>query len=284
MRWLVSRKAYDSLLVALDGPDKLELEEIAAPIVGYAVLRQERVIELFTTPGHPTANYQLLARACGDAIEHDRQDLILNAPPLHPLHRLVCAAGGVHHNQEAEHGEVYMANIVDPLKFLMAIGPELETCAKAASIPREAELGLQVDNASWRLIYTRRGFRVRSGKVGRNHLKLGLAEFTRLVLGHGQVREAAFAGRVQPSTLRGTRLGRSSVSQSAALALDLGRPAGVNAHDASRRLTALPAGLRRWRFFAGAFAVCRGAFHVAVAAAVAGNWRSWKGCSFSSMQ
>src|SRR5204863_3111054 len=85
-RWLIGRKAYDSLLVALDGPDKLELEENVAPIVGYAVLRQERVVELLSVPGHPTANYQLLARACGDAMERDRQDLFFHAPPHHPLH------------------------------------------------------------------------------------------------------------------------------------------------------------------------------------------------------
>jgi predicted acetyltransferase len=199
-RWLVGRKAYDSLLVALDGPDKLELEENVAPIVGYAVLRQERVIELLSAPGHPTANYQLLARACGDAIEHDRQDLIFNAPPHHPLHRLICSVGGVHHNQESEQGEVFMVNIVDPPKFLSIIAPELESRAKLAGVPREAELGLQVDDAKWRLVYTRRGFRVRPGKLGRSHLTMNRAEFTRLALGHGRVRETAFAGRIQAST------------------------------------------------------------------------------------
>ncbi len=45
---------------ALDGPDKLELEETIAPIVGYAVLRQDRVVELFAAPNHPTAAQQLL--------------------------------------------------------------------------------------------------------------------------------------------------------------------------------------------------------------------------------
>src|SRR5262249_4663807 len=69
-RWLIGRRAYDQLLIALDGPDKLELEETTAPIVGYAVLRQERIVELLTAPGHPTANWQLLARSCADAIEH----------------------------------------------------------------------------------------------------------------------------------------------------------------------------------------------------------------------
>jgi predicted acetyltransferase len=199
-RWLVGRKAYDSLLVALDGPDKLELEETIAPIVGYAVLRQGRVIELMTTPGHATAHHQLLARACGDAIEHDRQDFALHAPPVHPLHRLVCASGGLLHNQEIEQGDVFMVKILDPPKFLAHLSPELDARARQANLPRETELGLSVDGVKWRLVYTRRGFRVRPGKLGRSYLVLNRAEFTRLALGHGSVRETAFAERLQAST------------------------------------------------------------------------------------
>jgi predicted acetyltransferase len=199
-RWLIGRKAYDSLLVALDGPDKLELDETIAPIVGYAVLRQERVVELLSAPNHPTANQQLLVRACSDAIEHDRQDLVLSAPPNHVLHRLVVAAGGAHHHQEANQNEVYMVKIFDPLKFLGLLSPQLESRARQARLPRGTELGLQVDGAKWRLVYTSHGFRVRTGKLGRSYLTMNRAEFARLVLGHGLVRETAFSGRLLSST------------------------------------------------------------------------------------
>ena len=94
-RWLVGRQAYDSLLVALDGPDKLELEETTAPIVGFGVLRQEQLVELCTVPGHPTADYQLLARACGDAIEHDRQDIILTPRPAIHCMKWFLPRGGI---------------------------------------------------------------------------------------------------------------------------------------------------------------------------------------------
>jgi hypothetical protein len=188
------------LLVAIDGPDKLELDESTAPIVGYAVLRQERVVELLTAPNHPSANQQLLARACGDAIEHNRQDLVLHAPPQHVLHRLVSAGGGTLHHQEMDQGDVFMAKIVDPLKFLALLAPEFKARARRAGLPRDTELGLQVDGAKWRLVYTRSGFRVRTGKLGRSFLTLNRAEFTRLVLGHGRVQETAFAGRLTHST------------------------------------------------------------------------------------
>jgi predicted acetyltransferase len=212
-RWLVGRKAYDGLLVALDGPDKLELEETIAPIVGYAVLRQERVVELYTTPGHPTANQQLLARACSDAIEHDRQELVLQSPPGHALHRLVVAAGGIHHHQEADQNEVFMVKIIDPLKFLALLAPELEARAKQAGLPRDTELGLQVEGAKWRLNYTRHGFRVRTGKLGRSYLTMNRAEFTRLALGHCRVPEAAFAGRIQHSTRNALELAETLFPQ-----------------------------------------------------------------------
>ena len=201
-RWLVGRKAYDSLFVALDGPDKLELEETIAPIVGYAVLRQDRVVELFAAPNHPTAAQQLLARACSDTIEHDRQELFVHAPPNHELHQILTTASGTYCRQEMAQNEVYMMKIVDPLKFLHLLAPEFEVRAKSAGLPRGTELGLQVDDAKWRLVYSRHGFRVRIGKLGRSYLTLNRAEFTRLALGHGRVQDAAFAGRIQNSTRR----------------------------------------------------------------------------------
>jgi predicted acetyltransferase len=199
-RWLVGRKAFDALLVALDGPDKLELEETIAPIVGYAVLRQERVVELFAAPNHPTAAQQLLARACSDIVEHDRQELFLHAPPNHELHKILTATGGTSCRQEMAQNEVFMMKIIDPLKFLNLLASEFEARAKSAGLPRGTELGLQVDDAKWRLVYSRHGFRVRQGKLGRSYLTLNRAEFTRLALGHGRVQDAAFAGRIQNST------------------------------------------------------------------------------------
>ena len=93
-----------------------------------------------------------------------------------------------------------MVKIVDPLKFLTLLGPELDRRAKSANLPAETELGLEVDGAKWRLIFTRRGFRVRPGKLGRSYLTLSRVEFTRLVLGHGSVRETAETGRIKAST------------------------------------------------------------------------------------
>ena len=49
-RWLISRRAYDRIYVAINGPDKIKLDDSCEPIVGYAVMRQGRILELVTHP------------------------------------------------------------------------------------------------------------------------------------------------------------------------------------------------------------------------------------------
>jgi predicted acetyltransferase len=198
-RWLIGRKAFDTLLVAIDGRDRLELAEETAPIVGYAALRQSRVVELLTAPDHPTADFQLLARACAEFVERDRRDLFVHAPPEHRVHSLLKAAGGTHCHAESDQGEVFMVKIIDPVKFLTAIAPELELRAKGADLQRGVELGLRVGAANWRIVYTHRGIRIRPGPMGRSYLSMNSAELTRLVLGHGKVSEIAAAGRIHAS-------------------------------------------------------------------------------------
>src|SRR5262249_8426531 len=80
-RWLAGRQAYAALLLAIAGRDRLELDEATAPIVGYAALRQGRIVESLSAPEHPTADFQLLARACAESVERDRRELIVHAPP-----------------------------------------------------------------------------------------------------------------------------------------------------------------------------------------------------------
>jgi hypothetical protein len=142
----------------------------------------------------------LLARACTVSSERDRLDLTLWTPPGNSLHRLVSAAGGKLHHHEAASGEVFMVKILKPIEFLQRLAPELEARAKAAGFPRETELGLVVSGQKLRLVYTRRGFRARSGTPGRSYLTMNRDEFTRLMFGHNSVRESVGDGRIRAST------------------------------------------------------------------------------------
>jgi predicted acetyltransferase len=199
-RWLIGRKAFDHIFVALAGPDKLELNEATAPIVGYAVVRQNRVVELLTDPAHPTAGAQLLARACADAIERDQQDIILEAPPQSPLHPFIAAAEGEFHHREANDQEVFMMRLIDTAALARRMAPQWAERMQASGISRQCELGLHVGEQKYRLSLGRRGVQFGAGRLGRNYISCNRAELTRLMMGHSDPVEAAALNRLTPST------------------------------------------------------------------------------------
>ena len=116
--WLVDRHGYDRLYVALDGPDLFELDETRTPIVGYAAIRGERILELMAEPHHPSAGVDLLSRACDDAIEQGHTCLTYHGHPQDTLHDLFTSVGGVHHREASDDGQVLMARLLQPTRFL----------------------------------------------------------------------------------------------------------------------------------------------------------------------
>jgi predicted N-acetyltransferase YhbS len=198
--WLVRRQAYDQIYVALDGPELLELEEINTRIVGYAVSKGEKILELFSAPDRRKAMAELLARTCSDAIEHDRQTVLLHAPPGSPLHQVFRAAGGFRHNHETDRGEVFMARLLAPLKLLRRLCGEFARRAEEAGLPRPLELGLLVEGKKYQLEVTRQGARAVSRRLGRSYVRLNVADFTRLLLGQIDWPRALSEGRVEVST------------------------------------------------------------------------------------
>ena len=119
--------------MALDGPQQLELGEISTRIVGYAVTRGEQILELMAAPDCPRAAVELLARCCGDAIEHDRHCVLLHAPPWSPLFEIFDEAGGCGPPRAAER-EVYMMRLLDPLELLRRLCDQFEQRATAAHL------------------------------------------------------------------------------------------------------------------------------------------------------
>ena len=88
-RWLVSRKAFDSIIVALQGNDRYDLHETTAKIVGYCIQTGGRVLEVMADPKYQGLEREILARVCAEAIENDRQELIYESSPTDPLHEEV---------------------------------------------------------------------------------------------------------------------------------------------------------------------------------------------------
>ncbi len=199
-RWLISRKAFDYILVAIFGRDRMELVDTNAPIVGYAAVRQQRVVEMFASPEYPSTAVQMLSRTCGDAIERNRQSVVLEAPPADPLHRLFVESGGVFNHNESESGEVMMVKLLDPAGLIATMADDLVARAKAAELPPACELGLLVDGRKQSLTVSSSGVTLCDGRLGRSYLSLKNTEFTRLLLGHGNIHDAIRQGRVAAST------------------------------------------------------------------------------------
>lgn len=200
-RWLLGRKNTDQVFVAIDGPDRLELDDVNVPIVGYLVLRDDAVIELVISPEHPQAARQLVARACSEGMERNHHHAItLNAPADNPAHRWFVDAGGIHQHREADQGQVGMAKIIDPTRFLDAIAPQLHERADRVGLDRPTELGLLVGRERYRLVITRRSVKLGRPRIGRSYLAMGRGNFTRLLLGHLDLVEAIEGGQVTAST------------------------------------------------------------------------------------
>jgi hypothetical protein len=199
-RWLVNRQGTDGIFVALAGPKRFDFDFDDAAIVGYCMQREDRVVELVASPKHPGVKERLVARACGEAIEHDHHIVRLDLAPNDPLWSTVLAAGGMVERDEVCQGEVTMVKLADRLGFLRRLLPTLHVRAQAAGFRRPAELGIVADDLRLRLIATRRSVKLQEGTAGRALLKLSQADFTRLLLGHLDVAKGVAEKRLKAST------------------------------------------------------------------------------------
>lgn len=207
-QWLVRRQAYDQIYVALDGPDLLELEEINTRIVGYAVTKADRIVEILSAPDRRKASADLLARACGDAIEQDRHTVLLHGPAGNPLHKVLRKAGGVRHHHESDQGEVYMARLLQPLELLRLLRGHLHRRAEEAGLPRPLELGLLIEGKKFRLDVNPQSVQVVSRRLGQSYLHLNVADFTRMVLGQLDWPRALADRRVEASSPQAAETGK----------------------------------------------------------------------------
>ncbi len=197
--WLVDRRGYDRIYVALDGPDLFELDENRTHVVGYAVIRGERILELMVEPSeisgpdpHPAA-VELLARACDDCIEQGRNCLEFHGRPQDRLHDLFAAAGGVQPRVACQGGEVQMAKLLRPGRVLHLLTPlfhdrlQAATGGDFANAQLPGRLSLNVDGKRYAILLGSKGAAVQTGRAAEfaslNRVDLNAADFTRLVLG-----------------------------------------------------------------------------------------------------
>ena len=197
--WMLARRAYDQFYVALDGPDLWDLKEASTQVVGYAAIRGEKIIELMTVPGRKRVLRELLARACGDSIEHDQRQIVLYAAANSPAQAYFQGGPEPPHCGLCDLAEVGMARILDPLGLLRKLCGVFTQRATEAGLARPVELGLLVDGRKYQIDIAGSG-RATADVLGRSYLRLNVADFTRLVLGQLDWDRAIADGRVEPST------------------------------------------------------------------------------------
>jgi len=195
-RWLVSRGAFDSIIVALVGQDRYDLHETSARIVGYCVQSGNRVLELLADPEFQGLERDILARVCAEAIENDRQEIVYESSASDPLHRAV--AGG--ESLVTPNDRMIVARVFRPLELLTALAPQVAENVAAAGIRETVELGLDAPGFRGSVIVADGRATVHAGRVGRSYLRLTDDELARLLLGQCDPLEAAAAGRMEPST------------------------------------------------------------------------------------
>jgi hypothetical protein len=127
--------------------------------IGYAVLRDSCLIEMFTLPGFFSARTAMIAQACHDAIDRDHHFVELHTPAVDPMHELLVTAGGSWQRRITADGE-WMFKLLSPDKWLERLYPVLQQRTHEGGLARPLEITLDVDRRIYQLTLTRRSVRL----------------------------------------------------------------------------------------------------------------------------
>jgi predicted N-acetyltransferase YhbS len=207
--WLLARGACDRMYVAAIG-NNVEVPGLLDSIIGYACVRQGRIVELITASGRDDVARQLAARVCADACERDEWLVRCDAPPGDMLHDLFRRAGGQVTCSEQVSGEWFMTKLLDPLAALRQLAPTLAARARAAGLTRPSELGIELRSGCgqsargvlerFRVRLAPRGVRIETGGPSRHTIILRYADLAPLLLGGQSFEDLAGGGRLRATT------------------------------------------------------------------------------------
>jgi hypothetical protein len=208
--WLLARGACDRIYVAALGPEPSDLKDSLDSIVGYAFVRQCRIVELVTAPDRPHVAQHLVARVCADASEQNGWQVRCDAPPDHPLHELFHNAGGRLVCEQQLGDELFMAKLLDPLALLRQMTETLAARARAAGLPRPMQLGIELKSGNgrgtsgvverYRLQLGSRSAGVETGGPSRHGIMLRYGDLAPLLLGDCTAEELLARGRLNATT------------------------------------------------------------------------------------
>lgn len=199
-RWLIDRRGYDRIYVAIEGQDRLDLNDPGAPIMAYACMRRGHILEIMVADDSPRVTAELLKRACGDATERDLHHLRIDAPPGRSVHAILANARDHSLSRDSGGGAVVLASVLDVREFLQQCGEELHRRVRDAGLSLPCELGLRVGNDRYVVAVNRTGTEVREGKPGRSQLACSRSQFCQLALGQFDLAAALEAKQLNATT------------------------------------------------------------------------------------
>jgi predicted acetyltransferase len=213
--WLLTRKAHDQVIVAIEGPDPIHelIDQFAshdehrpadAPvaahlmpqIVAYAVVQGSRVVEMFCRPGYDVAGPLVLARACRDAIEQDHHAITLHTAADDPMHELLVTAGGTWCTNAKSTDGVLMIKLLDPSRWTEQMYPLLHHRAKQSGVTRPLEIGFSVGARRFRFRLTRRSSRFESSTAAADDVRCRPGAVEAMMLGTSTVAQLVDAGQI----------------------------------------------------------------------------------------
>ena len=138
---MLNRHSFEQVYVAIDGPKKLTIESGYHAIVGYAIVKHGRILELMTDGSREDIVPDLLERICSDVIEQKDVPVRLDAPDGDPLHELMINAGGEFLRRTVVGGEVILSKVFNPLTLLKQVRHLLNDRAQQAKVSLPTSLG-----------------------------------------------------------------------------------------------------------------------------------------------
>ena len=178
-QWLVGRKAGEQILMAVlrgqasnGRPRTASLSPTTMPAdfaagaafsnagaVGYAVVRDSRIVEMFTRPGWEVVRSHLLARACRDAIDRGHHAVSLLTSADEPLHEVLVTAQGQWIRHDATRDGVWMFKRLGVEKWVAKMYPVFQDRAHSASIARPVHIDFAAEGENHQFTLTRRSAR-----------------------------------------------------------------------------------------------------------------------------
>ncbi|PQO46493.1 sterol carrier protein domain-containing protein [Blastopirellula marina] len=195
--WLLRRKAFDALYVAIRGGNKLALDDAIDRIAGYAIVKDQQILEVITQPHEEGVKIPLVNRICSDLYEANHQQFHLESPVSDPIHTLLRKVPSPRNSPPSEELLVRMPN---PLQHLAEFCDVLHQRARSRKLELPLDLGLLIDGEKYCLHLGKRKGSLSDGRLGRSYLELTSAQLVQLVLGDLQIASLVESGQLHAST------------------------------------------------------------------------------------